>query len=1294
MDVTAVLKRSVRYAWTAIAFLVIAYALLVLTGRQLLPQLEQRQADINQFFSAQLGISLSTEHLDGSWTRLTPKLVARGLKIAGKNPSATPAITISHIESEFSIVRSLLNTELIWRDLSIGQVALDLREDAYGNWFIADIPITNRDKNPENNGPLDTLLSIALLSNHIGIEQLKINITFFSGANTTLYVDEIRMENAGDFHRARARLSIDQIKDGAELLIEGHGDPKDWESFDGQAYVHLKQINFRGPLNLILRDWLPPAMDKIADTNTELNAEFWLKSLQQGRFDLRGTIHADEIPLSWAADLPPIKNLDATVSGWLTTGDSWGLQWQDLRFDWNNTVIAPLNLEFKQGLGIRWNEVSLSSDHLNIETLKQGLIETGLGGDKTTELLQTLNPSGQLQNLHLSLDLNKAQPITGFSTYINQLTIDSWHHTPAARRLSGYLNWQDNKGFFDFDSPQGFAMLYPGAYDTFMQYGSTLGRVNLHWLENEQRLQIAGGPIDISGEEGQIRAYISLDIPTNGDGRDEDMFLQVGIKNSHSRFRTRYIPSLLDSDLLSWMDRAIGNIDIVEAGFIWRGSLKADHHHKRSVQFYGEMANGEVTYDPDWPTLTDMSGIITVDGPILRGVIGPAKLGQAQLKQAIIATHPGALLSVDADIITPVNTAVDTLLSSPLASRVAALKDWDVQGSAKTRLELMIPLSKNHQGQSYSVQAKISAGSLQHRDFKPLFFSQLSGEIAYNNEEGLHSRGIQGNLWGQALQASITSAEGITQIDSEGLINLSKAPAWHPLLATKITGTTHYIAKFTGPGEKGPAKLRLLSDLQGIAIDLPPPAYKTAAQSWPMITTLTFRDTGLLVTTDTTDINALLRINGQHLDRGIIAIGGKEQPSEVDLADLNGLLITGQTPIFNLDHWLAALKPDSTNARLRNEQQPSPNSFDSSFTVKIDTLSAAGFELSEANVEARHNQREWDLWIDSPKLAGNIRVPLEPNQALVARLNYIALPKPNLNSEQSFLADLDPSTLPALDFATEGLRIGENELGSLAFVMKPQPQGVDIEQIRAEITGITIDDRPGGELASLSWRVKEGQHQSHFSAALLSDDIGAVLKAWDMPMLLNSHNAAFLADLNWQGKPWDVSADSLSGHVALNFKEGYFFQAPGNTTNALLKVVGLINFDTWLRRLQFDFSDLFSSGVNYDQLQGGLAFEQGKMAFDEPIVVSLSSGKLRLLGNTNLIEETIDARLIATLPIGTNLPWMAALVGGLPAAAGVYITSKLFAKQVNRISSLSYKIRGSWDHPDIEVDRIFSDETP
>ena len=119
---------------------------------------------------------------------------------------------------------------------------------------------------------------------------------------------------------------------------------------------------------------------------------------------------------------------------------------------------------------------------------------------------------------------------------------------------------------------------------------------------------------------------------------------------------------------------------------------------------------------------------------------------------------------------------------------------------------------------------------------------------------------------------------------------------------------------------------------------------------------------------------------------------------------------------------------------------------------------------------------------------------------------------------------------------------------------------------------------------------------------------------------------------------------------------------------------------------------MVGKNLSYNSLDGTLHFENGIASLRDPLRMKMPSGRMSMAGDFDLLEEQVDGRLVATLPVATNLPWVVALMGGLPAAAGVYITSKLVEKQVDRLSSISYKISGPWDDIDVEVDRIFASD--
>ncbi len=127
-----------------------------------------------------------------------------------------------------------------------------------------------------------------------------------------------------------------------------------------------------------------------------------------------------------------------------------------------------------------------------------------------------------------------------------------------------------------------------------------------------------------------------------------------------------------------------------------------------------------------------------------------------------------------------------------------------------------------------------------------------------------------------------------------------------------------------------------------------------------------------------------------------------------------------------------------------------------------------------------------------------------------------------------------------------------------------------------------------------------------------------------------------------------------------------------------------------VRRMKLNFSDLYKEGLSFDKLSGSLNISDSMARFyDTPITVKAPSSQFSLSGEVDLAASTIDAKLIATLPVASNLPWVAVLTGGLPVAAGVYIASKVFEDELDRLSSAVYIIEGSLADPDVNFDRLF-----
>ena len=245
------------------------------------------------------------------------------------------------------------------------------------------------------------------------------------------------------------------------------------------------------------------------------------------------------------------------------------------------------------------------------------------------------------------------------------------------------------------------------------------------------------------------------------------------------------------------------------------------------------------------------------------------------------------------------------------------------------------------------------------------------------------------------------------------------------------------------------------------------------------------------------------------------------------------------------------------------------------------------------------------------------------------------------------------------------------------------------------ISGNLLGLRPGLSDAEppteFFWSFDGETHSSRLIGPVAVDNIGDMFVSFDIDKVVDSESGKLTFDLAWQEKPWGLSRENITGDFDIKLTDGSFYKSAGGAGGAL-KLVSLFNFANWLRRLQLDFSDVVGQNLEYNRLKGKLHFENGVASLRDPLKMNMPSGRMSMAGDFDLVNETVDTRLVATLPVATNLPWVVAMMGGLPAAAGVYVTSKLVEKQVDRLSSISYEVTGPWDDVKVSVDKIFAAE--
>ena len=279
------------------------------------------------------------------------------------------------------------------------------------------------------------------------------------------------------------------------------------------------------------------------------------------------------MPLNWLKDAAPLTNFNTEITGWFNPGEEWGLRIQGLDFDWGELQINPLDINLLQKVGAEWYNGSLAISQINLSLLDDLLLKTGLAPDSVVNIIQELQPAGTVRSLHLDLSLENEVPDVQIRANLDNVSVSSWHGAPASRQINGYVEVNNGSGLVELDSPNGFAMHYPQIFDQYMEHSAIRGQVKWHWNAENHAVTVTSGPLELGGEEGQGTAYLYLDIPLGQPDNKPEMYLSLGVRNTHSRYRPRYLPNNLSSGLLDWLDQSMGDISIPELGFVWRGSL-------------------------------------------------------------------------------------------------------------------------------------------------------------------------------------------------------------------------------------------------------------------------------------------------------------------------------------------------------------------------------------------------------------------------------------------------------------------------------------------------------------------------------------------------------------------------------------------------------------------------------------------------------------------------------------------------------------------------------------------------
>lgn len=1244
-------------------------ALYVSLGRELVPLVAEYRLELEDRASAQLGVPVRIGRLEGRWQRFAPLLVAHDVRLGDEEGEG---LSLERVQLVPDVGASLMARQPRIAHLQFDGVQLNVQQTAEGNWHLQGLP---RREGPAPDveqllKQLQVVHRISLLDSRVVVQPLKREPLLLSYVNLSL-------RYGSNSQRLDGRLLLPDGQPVA-LNLRTRMQPETWREAESQLYLSLPQSDWA--------TWLPKSL--FGDwrvQHLQAGGELWLEgrglALRKGAVRL----HAPEL-VGGQARQAPVTLKDVAFNAFFDQGrQGVRAQIDSLALTHGERRIGELHLNLRQTeVGEADERWALSADRLDLAAwapLVEALVPMP---DHAREVLVALAPVGAVSNLLLDYyPQREGAERLQFAANLNKVGIQAYQGAPAAENVSGSASGNMFKGELRLNA-EDFALHFDQLFPKPWRYRHAQARLSWDW--SETGLTLRSPYIRIDGEEGQIAGDMLIRLLRDPEAEDY-MDLRVGLSDGDAAYTEKYLPSLspgMSAELDHWLKTAIRAGQVEEGYFQYQGSLnKGAPLGARSLSLFFKVRDAELAFQPGWPSLREGAGEVLIEDDAVRVRLQSGRLLDSQVNDVtanIPLLHDGKppRLLLEGEVQSSLGDAIRLLQEAPLGTS-DIFAGWQGEGPLAGKLQLDIPLQK---GGKPGVMVDFATEDASLRLPNPdLQLSKVQGAFLFDSAKGLSAPQVRAEVFGRQVSGKI-SAEGArgqarTVFDLRGQVQVDTLSQWlGGPQKLPVSGLLPYRLNLTLDGDD--SKLRVDSNLRGVAIDLPAPFGKPPAQERAASWRMTFAGRERRYWADYGDLASLKLAApaGALADgRGELVLGG----GAAGLPPGKGLRVRGRLEELDLEAWkqLGSNHPiqvDADSQRLLRSAR-----------LDIGRFRGFGQEVDQVAVSLEREGQGWAVQIDSELTAGRVLLPDAEGMPIRVDLQHVRLPAPDPDAEKVAdapdpLADFDPSQMPSLDISIQRVERGDKVLGAWSLKVRPEAQGVRFDELDLDLQGLKI----GG---SAGWRGTPGNTRSWYKGRLQGKDLGAVLQAWDFAPSVTSESFRVDVDGNWPGSPAWFSFKRLSGNLAPSLRKGQFVEVQGSAQ--ALRVFGLLNFNSIGRRLRLDFSDLLGKGLSYDRVKGNLQATNGLFVTREPITMTGPSSNLELNGNLDMRDERVDAKLLVTLPVTNNLP-LAALIVGAPAIGGaLFVADKLLGDKVARFASVQYDVKGPLQDPEITFDKPF-----
>ena len=225
--------------------------------------------------------------------------------------------------------------------------------------------------------------------------------------------------------------------------------------------------------------------------------------------------------------------------------------------------------------------------------------------------------------------------------------------------------------------------------------------------------------------------------------------------------------------------------------------------------------------------------------------------------------------------------------------------------------------------------------------------------------------------------------------------------------------------------------------------------------------------------------------------------------------------------------------------------------------------------------------------------------------------------------------------------------------------------------------------------------LKVGPYSDEQKAYISIDRVNDLYKIKGIYEIYNSSNPVkdiLNYDFNFLKSSLNIQWNSLSslknleGDIDFLVKD---FSLDANIPNsAFLRAIKVLNLNAMIEGINNQNTSSSNSALEIQRASGKIYFSESRGLITSPIILETDEASLKWMGevlksqNGEMDELNLD--LSMRLKISENIPWYAAIFGGIPALAGGYVLENIFEDVLDNVSTLKFNVDGTINSPKLE----------